>query len=207
MFYLDKLDKEYRFGDIIRGFALAEATIESPPNNRKFCVDITSPEFCVILTPCCSIGDKVIALTPLDHVKNSFFSNPYFAGDLTNINRRMLPEEAFPPAGWEKLNPEDRRKRVEEGSTHACLEYFIFADHELLPKYIVDRRDGKIETNHYMIDFRKIYRVNCSKIINAKNAPSELKVLQLTIGTRSELRDKMAFYFSRPAEEDMSFNV
>jgi hypothetical protein len=48
-----------------------------------------------------------------------------------------------------------------------------------------------------MIDFKNIYHVNCDKVSPPEKATDAKvlgsKILQLTIRTRNELRDKMAF--------------
>jgi hypothetical protein len=62
-----------------------------------------------------------------------------------------------------------------------------------------------IETNYYMIDFRNTSKLNCERIINPKDAPLESKCLQLSIQARSELRDKIAYYYARIPKEDKIF--
>jgi hypothetical protein len=56
-----------------------------------------------------------------------------------------------------------------------------------------------------MIDFKNIYKIECDKIISAKNAPLNSKCLQLSIQTSSELRDKVAYYYARIQREDRIF--
>jgi len=53
-----------------------------------------------------------------------------------------------------------------------------------------------------MLDFRRIYRVECEKVANPKQAPLETKILELSVVTRGELRDKLADYFGRIPDED-----
>ena len=53
-----------------------------------------------------------------------------------------------------------------------------------------------------MIDFRNTYKLCCDTINSAKDAPLKTKVLQISVETRKELREKIAFYFGRPAPED-----
>ena len=53
-----------------------------------------------------------------------------------------------------------------------------------------------------MIDFRNTYKLNYEKINPPKDAPLESKCLQLSIQARSELRDKIAWYYGRVPEED-----
>jgi hypothetical protein len=203
MFYQEEIQKELRFGDILRGYILAASNIEEPKLNIDFKIDIKVPDFCAVISPCCSIGHKIISLSPLIPVLSSFFDNSYFREDLTRINQEMLPEQSVASQVWESLSPEERERRLRAGKTLALVEFFIYKEDELFPEYTVHRRDEEdFKTRYYMIDFRNIYRLNCKKIVNPKNFPLESKCLQLTIGTRSELRYKIANYYSRVPKED-----
>ena len=59
-----------------------------------------------------------------------------------------------------------------------------------------------------MIDFRKIYSLNCnmvkreSELTEADRPLIESKRLELSVDTRKLLRDKISYYFWRPAPED-----
>jgi len=53
-----------------------------------------------------------------------------------------------------------------------------------------------------MIDFKQIVRVDCDKITSALQDVLKAKVLQLSIGSRSSLRDKLSKYFARVPDED-----
>lgn len=68
--------KQFRFGDVLQGYVLANANYDSPFSSfphAKYQIEISSPKYVVILTPCCTIGDSQILLCPLEEVKNSFF--------------------------------------------------------------------------------------------------------------------------------------
>jgi hypothetical protein len=54
-----------------------------------------------------------------------------------------------------------------------------------------------------MIDFKNSYKINCNKIKSPKDAPLNKKILQLSITSRSELREKIAYYYGRIPEEDL----
>jgi hypothetical protein len=203
MFYEETSDMAFRFGDVLQGFILAASTIKEPtPTIKKYEVSIDLPIYSVILSPCCSIGDKVISLTPLIEVKGSFFDNPYFAEDVTRINRKMKPEQTIAPHVWDNFPPEQKQKRLNEGETYAFLSMFIYEKHDLLPIYPIKLGQRIINTNYYMIDFRNTCKVNCDKIISAERAPLELKCFQLSVRTRTELREKITYYYSRPPKED-----
>ena len=203
MFYEETPDMALRFGDILEGFILAASTIKEPtPTIKKYEVSIDLPIYSVILSPCCSIGDKVISLTPLIEIKGSFFDNPYFAEDVTRINRKMKPEQTVAPHVWDKFPPDQKQKRLNEGETYAFLSMFIYEKHDLLPIYHIKLGQRIINTNYYMIDFRNTCKVNCDKIISPERAPLELKCFQLSVRARSELREKITYYYSRPLKED-----
>lgn len=202
MFYQEEMDEALRFGDILKGYILAASSIEEPDLSKNYKIDINLPIFCAVISPCCSIGERKISLSPLIELRNSFFDNPYLAEDLTRINRKMEPQQSVPSHIWDNLTEEERQKRLREGYAYAFLEFFVYEKNDLFPKYTIHRRQGNIETNYYMIDFRNIYKINCEKIVDPKNAPLESKCLQLSIQARSELRDKVAFYYARIPEED-----
>lgn len=205
MFYQKQIGSAFRFGDVVRGYIATTPGLKQPilsTTDDRYNIDIYLPTYNVIITPCCSIGEKMISLTPLIGVRNSFFTNPYFKEGLTRINRKMEPQQAIPPDAWQKLSYEEKQRRLQEGHSYAFLEFFIYEGDELFPKYIVNRKEGDIETNYYMIDFRNTYKLNCEAIITPKNVPIMSKCLQLSLRTRSELRDKLAYYYGRTPKED-----
>lgn len=208
MFYQDRIDATLGFGDVLKGFVLTAPSLVEPLSVTNYNIEVEHPAYCVVLSPCCSIGNNVITLSPLLKVRSSFFDNPYFEEDLTRLNRKMLPQQAVSPFIWEKkLSEEERQRRILEGEAYAFIELFIFERHSFFKKYIVHLK-GKdnFETNYYMIDFKNQYKINCEKIRSATEAPINSKCLQLTIETRSELRDKISFYYSRVPVEDEVVN-
>jgi hypothetical protein len=208
MFYQKELEKVLRFGDVLRGYISSIPNVKGPISkaqnqNNDYTIDISHPQFSVVITPCCSIGEKMISLTPLIKLKSKFYSNPYFVEDMTRINLKMDPKQATPPEEWVKLSPGEQTRRLEESNTYALVEFFVYEKHDIFPKYTIDSKKlGKFETYYYMIDFRNIYRLNCDAILNPIQAPLEAKCLQLSVKTRSELRGKIASYYSRTPKED-----
>jgi hypothetical protein len=200
------MDKALRFGDVLQGYPSTTPIIEEPmlkESIARYNINVDLPKFTVVMDPCCEIRNKTISLTPLIQVSRAFFDNPYFAEDLTRINRKMEPQQAVSPTIWEKLPLEERQKRLEVGQTYALLNLFIYEKHELFPKYILRRKDKEnIETNYYMIDFRNTYKLCCDKIISPENSPLESKILQLSIEARSELREKLINYYANIPPED-----
>jgi len=211
MFYQDDLDQAMRFGDVVRGYILANAILEKPSWETQlddYTVNISSPPFSVIMTPCCSIEDKTIILTPLIQVYPTFFDNPYLVGDLTRANRIMSLQQAVPPYVWEQLGDEEKQKRLAEGNTYAFINLFVYERQDSLPEYTLHRkRDKNIVSNYYMINFKNLYKVHCDKIISPTNSPLESKHLQLSVEAREELRVKLARYYSRVPQEDQLVEV
>ena len=112
MFYLDGLGSDLRLGDVIKGFVCSTPRVSKPlfgSDQRDYQLDISSSEYCVILSPCCSIGPNVASIAPLKEVPKNVFLNPYFANDLTNINRIAPADKALTPDQWANLPSVNRR--------------------------------------------------------------------------------------------------
>lgn len=212
MFYQEEIDrKSLRFGDVLKGYITTDITIKEPLLSMKsechgYNIDIELPDYSVVLTPCCSIGNNVITLAPLTKLRSTFFKNPHFVEDFTIINREMDPEKPYLPDEWEKLPPEEKDYLKMQGKVYTLLELFIYEENNLFPAYEVRKQ----KTNHYMIDFSKTYKLKCDLIKRPEKTPDDSpilqsKYLQLSIQARSELRDKIAFYYGRIPEEDMIF--
>jgi hypothetical protein len=208
MFYVEKTDNYLRFGDVVRGYILPNTTIKEPilsfkSESHNYTIDVEMP-YSVVLTPCCSIGENTISLTPLIEVRSNFFKNPYFTDDLTRINRKMEPQQAHSPDEWGKFSLEKQQRYLAEGLNYALLNLFIYGESEIFKKYTMRQR----EITYYMLNFRNVYTIKCAMIkrpekVKPEDAPIiESKVLQLSIQARSELRDKIVYYYSRIPEED-----
>jgi hypothetical protein len=211
MFYQDGFDQAMRFGDIVKGYILTNAMLEQPCWEAQpdyYTINISAPQFSAIMTPCCSIEDKTIVLTPLIQVYPTFFDNPYLVEDLTRANRIMSLQQAVPPYVWEQLDEEEKRRRLAEGITYAFPNLFMYERHDSLPEYTVHRKRGNdVVTNYYMINFKNLYKVHCEKIRSPTDSPLESKYLQLSVETRAELRIKLARYYSRVPQEDQLVEV
>jgi len=206
VFYQESIDPGFRFGDVIKGFISATPNVPNPPinsDNTDYSIEI-SMSYCAIVSPCCSIKDKVISLSPLLHVNKDIFKNPYFKEDLTRINRIVPPEKSVPPIAFEKMPSEKKAEILSNDPSYAFINLFIYNEHDLFPEYPI-RLNGAddFNTRYYVIDFRNTFRVNCSKIENPTNVPPGLKCLQLTIDTRNVLRDKITHYYGRLPAEDI----
>lgn len=208
VFYQEKFDKGFRFGDVLKGFVSSTPTISDPllkPDQGDYAIEVSKPSYCAIISPCCSISDKVISLSPLVPIRNSFFNNPYFAEDLTRINRRLAePRFAFPPHVWFGFPDGKKQEYFGKEPFYTLVDLFIYKEHEIFPEYEVHMKGcDNIKTKYYMIDFRNTFKVNCSTIKSPQNVPTEAKCLQLTIESRRELREKISQYYGRTPNEDL----
>lgn len=203
MSYQEEVDQALRFGDVLTGCVLAASNIEEPGKVAEYSIGVKTPAHCVVLSPCCSISDRVVSLSPLIQVRPAFFDNPYLEEDLTRVNRLMEPQQSVPPRVWDSWDAELKQKSLAEGLTYAFLELFVYDRNGLFRPYPVHRRGDTRETNYYMMDFRNAYKVDCSKIISPTNAPVSAKCLQLDIDTRAELRNKISAYYGRVPTEDL----
>lgn len=205
MFYASKVSDALRFGDVLKGFFSTTPIIKKPPllSDMKNCsIDVFLPKFSVVMDPCCQIGEQSISLTPLLPIKKSFLANPYLKEDLTRLNRVMTAQQSVIPEVWEAFSPEEKQRRAEIGEKYASVRFFIYENHDLLPKYTMHIGTEDIEMNYYLIDFRNTHKLSCNEIITAEKAPLELKVLELSVETRQELRDKVSSYYAAVPEED-----
>jgi hypothetical protein len=207
MFYSVTPTNALRFGDIVRGYVNATPEIKKPfslGETESYRLTVDQPSFSVVLSPCCSISDKVLLLAPLSQIRPAFLKNPYYAEDLTRINRVMTPQQSLPPETWQNLSEEERIRRLAAGnSSWAHVELFVYAPHDLLPRYKLNKPGGAIDTNYFMIDFRHTFRINCERVIDPKNSPVDSKLLELSLQTRAELREKVAHFYHRVPDEDL----
>jgi hypothetical protein len=205
MFYAKAISKALRFGDVVRGYFSTTPNIKEPTVGapiKRYNIDVDTPIYSVIIDPCSQIGEKTISLAPLIPIRSSFYDNPYLMEDLTRINRKMETQQAIPPHAWKEMSQEDREKRLAVGHEYAFPSLFIYEKHDLLPPYPVHRKQGNVETNYYMINFRDIYKLCCDKINTPTDAPLESKVLELSIETRKELREKITSHYGYIPKED-----
>ncbi len=214
MFYQNGLGNELRFGDVVKGFVLTNTVLTKThwnTPNLPYGINVSTPKFSVVMTPCCSIEDKTIAVTALIQVKISFFGNPYWVDDLTRINRIMSPQQSVQPQVWSQLSAEEQQRRIAEGNTYAHANLFIYDKHEILLKYKLSGKRGEtqeITTGYYMVDFKNIVKVNCDRIVSPSNSPSECRLLELTVEAREDLRAKLGWYYSRiPKEDQVSLEI
>jgi hypothetical protein len=186
----------------------ATPLLRATPHDLRFSIGVTHPRHSVVMTPCCSIENKVVCLTPLLPIPPTFrfYENPYFLDDLTRLNRVMLPRQSTGSVVWETLLAEEQAKREAAGLAYAMLEWFVYAPNEQLPAYPWKGRDKVDRTlGHYIVDFRNSYKVVCPEVVRDQGITSAPKVLQLSVDIRHELRCKLSQYFGRVPDEDKPF--
>jgi hypothetical protein len=211
MFYDPNPSGILRLGDIVQGFPLTATGFSLAPDGSQpedFRVEVRQPPFAAVLSPCCSIGSSTVLLSPLLTIERGWFANDYFVLDFTNLNRPMTAEQALPRDKWDKLTPDEREKRLDvgkPGGSYAYLEQFIYAPHDLLPVYHVRWKGEDKQVGHYMVDFRRTYKVECPHISypqNERSPVARMKRLQLSVESRGQLRDKLSYFYGNPPSED-----
>ena len=204
MFYSEKNEERLRFGDIVRGFACGKLLIDQPfvdgtPSTYR--VEVCH-RLAVVLSPCCAIRDRHIQLAPLQQIDPNWYRNPHWIPDLTVINKPMQAEETVPPYKWDKMDATEKARRVAMGSQYTLADFFVYAPHLLLGEYEINGQSNPCKQAHYAVDFRAAVCVKCPQIITPERFPLETKVLQLSKEVRGSLREKLAYYYGHPPEED-----
>jgi len=210
MFYQNPLDSvNLRLGDIL----IDQTNLYSNINtsiadglSNKIGVELETSLYSVVLTPCCAIGDDILDICPLIPINKYWFTNPYLEEDMTRVNRIMNPQQAIQPDRWNHMPDKAKEDKLAEGTVFAFLENFVYDKNDFLKKYKVDYQINNVqkslETNYYMIDFRHITRIKSKNIKSDTGVFLKKKIAQLSINARSELRDKIGYFYSKPPKED-----
>ena len=213
MFYTENPSNTLRLGDVVTGYITAVPNQKEPIRNNfaEYNLDIKHPNYLVVLTPCCSIGEKTLSVAPLttilDAKRKKFFANPYFRGDMTLINYPHTFRE------WKDLGHEDVTDPAGSGEKLYTLDnLFVYAEDLRLKSYNVNVRKEEFESRYYIIDFRNVTKIKCDCIVSdnekVRNYDTLLektmasKIIELSIDSRASLREKLAYYYSRPPKED-----
>lgn len=208
MFYNNNLDKELRFGDVVKGFISTLPELKQPilkfPTDKDYNIKITMPHFSVVLSPCCSIENGKICLAPLKQIKSSLIINPYIRADLTRINNVIAPADLLnlPDDELAKITPEEKAATLSKEPEYEFVELFVYAENEIFPIYEVKYKDQSVNTRCHMIDFRDIHRIDCKVITKDDISACAVKCLQLSLEARNDLRGKIVNYFNRAPEVD-----
>ena len=204
-FYSDKPSRQLRFGDVVQGYIFVDLTIKKPKlvsdkSHSDYNIQVSYPQYCVVLTPCCSIEKKCISICPLEQIKSNFLKNNYFKNDLTRINLRMKPENAFTDEGWNKKGKTEQANLMSESPKFALLQNFIYAPNDLFETYNL----RTCEIKHYMIDFKNAIKIKCELIDRKTPTHTDIlssKVAELSIETRRELIEKLTNFYRVPDED------
>ncbi len=215
MFYISEHSSVLRLGDVVEGYVSTHPTIISPcasitQSGQLANIDIALPAYSVVLSPCCSIDSGVICLTPLIEIDNKILRPPFFKEDPTRINEKVEPELSLPPSVWNNVDFQGaKQKLLAKGQAYAFGDYFVYEKNDIFSEYVVNMRgEDNIVTKYYMIDFRKIYSLMCDMIKRSSDLTDddrpliESKRLELSGDARLILREKLSYYFYRPAPED-----
>ena len=210
-FYTNNPTDCLRLGDVVSGFSIAtpssDRLVKTDDTPHNLVITVVRPRYLVVMTPCCSIENGVVVLAPLANLRPAFFQNPHFVQDLARINRKVHPKDSVPPISWDALTPEQKAVKLNLDPGYVFLDCFVYEPHDFLPRYSVKKGKMAWETEHYMVDFKAMYRFEC-KMIRRENKNTPVpdgcnKLLELTAAARKELRDKLTYFFSRPADEDL----
>lgn len=206
-FYEHSPERVLRFGDVIRGFQFATPQTHTPSleTQKDWDIAVSVPEYAAVMTPCCSIEGKAIALAPLVQIRPGFLNNEHLAEDLTRINEKVAPEQSIASHSWETLPPERRQSLIAKGPSYVFIDCFIYQAHDLLRRYVLHCKSGQIEVGQYMVDLKSICRVDCNLVNRDSPAPPGTKILQLSVATREAMRNKLSHYYGRAAEEDLAY--
>jgi hypothetical protein len=201
-FYLDPPTKEFRFGDVVTGFQHPTVRIDAPDNAVDLKIAVTRPQYFAVMTPCCDIELKSISLAPLEKVRDSILKHPRLLKNLLLINAPFAPKDGYTPEEIEKMKPEKQAELVTLPAVYAYQDCFIYEPNGIFPEYEV-KRNKQLWSNlqHRMVDFKSIFRVECSLIEREQDVPTGVKVSELTVEGRAQLRDKLTYYFGRNADE------
>jgi hypothetical protein len=213
MFYQTDQSEAIRLGDVIEGYISTVPTILSPCKpgslSAQLCtISVGMPSYSIVISPCCSIEKGIIMLTPLIRLENRMFKLPHIREEPNRINSPVEPQYSVPPEVWDKPEfAEEKSGRLAAGPNYIFVEYFVYDAHEIFDEYTVHMRgEDNIQTRYYMIDFRNIYSLKCDMIkrpISESERPLiDSKRLELSVPTRAILREKLSYYFYRPAPED-----
>lgn len=197
----DYFDPNLRLGDIIDGFSYIIPIFEDFVNKTStFNLKVKPIKHFVVLTPCCSIENKLITLVPLKEIETKLIQVPYYAEDFTRINKPHAPYLGIPPDKWEHLNEDQRNEILNKEIQYQYTEKYVYSECEFFSEYQLKyKKLAAVATKAYWIDFKDAFTINSDKI--DRNV-TYAKVLQLTIKGRHELRQKIADFYARIPDED-----
>jgi hypothetical protein len=203
-FYLDPPTKELRFGDVVTGFQHPTVRVDTPDNTLDLTISVTRPQYFAVMTPCCAIELNSVSLAPLVQVRNAIvLKHPRLHDNLSLINVPFPPKEGLTEEQISKMDTDKQAEVLSEAAKYTYLDCFVYEQNGFFPAYEVKRNSQTLATLQCrMVDFKSIFRVECSLIAREQDAPTGIKVSELTMTTRARLRDKLTYYFSRNGDEE-----
>lgn len=160
------------------------------------------------MTHCCSIGKGNLALAPLQKIHHKIDIlrlNSDIYSNFTALNRKIEKKKLIPKKNLDNIPPEKKTEIEMEGKGWHHIDKIFYDSNDLFTPYEIKLNDDEIiKTASYIVDFSDIYNVKCSKIQknNIDKKILKSKYLELTDNAREEIKENIAMYFSRPAEED-----
>jgi hypothetical protein len=202
-FYLDAPSKELRFGDVVTGFQHPTVRIDTPDKSLDLTISVMRPQYFAVMTPCCAIEKNSISLAPLEQVQTAIvIKHPRLRNNLSLINVPFPPKEGLTEEQVGKMDADKQAEVMSESAKYTYLQCFIYEQNGFFPPYDVKRNNQPVATLEYrMVDFKSIFRVECSLIEREQEIPTGVKISELTVETRAQLRDKLTFYFGRNADD------
>jgi len=202
-FYLDPPTKELRFGDIVTGFQHPTIRIDTPDSSLDLRITVAKPQYFVVMTPCCDIELQAFSLAPLEQVRDAIVRRPKLLQNLLMVNTKFRPKDGFTAEEIAKMDGPKQADLASASEEYSYQDCFIYEPNGLFAPYDVKRKNQTVATlQHRMVDFKSIFRVGCSMIDRAQELPAGIKTSELSVETRAQLREKLAYYFGRPATED-----
>jgi hypothetical protein len=202
-FYLDPPTKGLRFGDVVTGFQHPTVRIDTPNSAVDLKIRVTQPQYFAVMSPCCNIELNAFSLAPLIQVRDAILLNyPPLRANLSLINVPFPPKDSFTEDQIAKMNQAKQAELLSQSAQYSFLDCFVYEPNGLFSAYEVKRKEQTVPNiQHRMVDFKSIFRVECLLIERDHEAPTGVKVSELTVTTRAQLRDKLTFYFGRNADE------
>jgi hypothetical protein len=199
---LDPPANELRFGDVVTGFQHPIVRIDTPDSELDLHISVTRPQYFAVMTPCCNIELKSFSLAPLESVRDAILKRSRLLENLSLVNVQFPPKDGFTPEEIAKMDGDKQAELVSQAATYSYLDCFVYEPNGFFPTYEV-RRSKQTWPNlqHRMVDFKSIFRVDCSLIVREQEMPTGIKISELTVETRAQLRDKLTYYFGRNADE------
>lgn len=201
-FYADQLGAQLRRGDIVEGFPVTTPSLDAESASGRVAdwkIIAQQPKHLVVLSPCCSIEEKNVLMAPLTRItEKQILETPRLLEDPTRVNREMTLAESLSPDHYQRIPPATRNAREAKGPVYACAQVFCYSPHRILGSYL----SGDRTIEHWQVKFTDIYKLQWKHIARGQAIPAGVKVLELSIEARNDLRLKLSKFFFRPAEED-----